>query len=247
MLILLQVVTEAAKTGGSAVLLWFNAVVEGAGNSKELERILQRTSKLEAGQPVATPGEYAYRAKSAGTIHKCGVVLQASTQTEAADAILSQAAPAMHVTSLQTLQMAADQAAARLAAMNETLTGSGQVASYPEPAVICMPSNSRTATSIPDVWPAHAKASPVMLSSPVALLQGQVEVERGSQELADFLRDKGLYDACYTRLLREGLTLDVMKAIIAANRELQNFVESLKFAGLSAGHAMVIFAHLSKP
>ena len=67
------------------------------------------------------------------------------------------------------------------------------------------------------------------------------------QELEAYLQTMGLFEACYEPLAANSLTIDVMRAILAANgREMPPFVEALKLVGISAGHSMVIFANLNK-
>jgi hypothetical protein len=61
------------------------------------------------------------------------------------------------------------------------------------------------------------------------------------------LKNIGLFDVCYQPLIANGLTVQMMKALIGANtNSMSVFVEALSLAGLSPAHGMVIYAHLNK-
>ena len=67
------------------------------------------------------------------------------------------------------------------------------------------------------------------------------------EELSAFLKDIQQYDGCYGPLSQNGLTLKIMRAIVTANKgEMPPFVEALKVVGVSAGQAMVLYAHINK-
>uniref|UniRef100_A0A061S1Y1 Uncharacterized protein n=1 Tax=Tetraselmis sp. GSL018 TaxID=582737 RepID=A0A061S1Y1_9CHLO len=218
-----KVVTEAAKTGGTAILLWYNVVDETADNNRDLNRIIQKTAKLDSQQPPAREGDFAYTAtaSSSHNVSKSCVVMQATTGTEAAEVILKQVAPAVHLTAVQYLQKAADRAA-----IERTMA---PPPAPPPPAA----SAAERAQPMASVMPASQEPPPLQ---PEML-----------HELEAFLRSIGQHEACFHTLARNGLSVGVMRAIIQANKgELPGFVEALKHAGLSAGHAMVLFAHLNK-
>ena len=104
-----KVVAEAAKTGGNAVLVWYNPVNEDEDTCKDLNRMLSKTGKAASGQHE---DEYAFRVVGAGgDLAKCGVVLQASTGTEAAGSMLEQIAAIANTVAVKHLQKVADKAA----------------------------------------------------------------------------------------------------------------------------------------
>eukprot|EP00951_Prasinocladus_malaysianus_P016604 scaffold129552_cov49-Prasinocladus_malaysianus.AAC.1 len=73
-----QVVSEAAKTGGTAVLFWYNTVDEDITECKELSKMVQRTIKQDTQKVPMKEGEYAYRVNGhgSGVVHKCCVLMQ---------------------------------------------------------------------------------------------------------------------------------------------------------------------------
>jgi len=196
-----KVMKEAARTGGSAILLWYNVLEERIADNKELGRMVRKTTQAEARQIPVKDGEYAYQATSvSGTVEKCGVVFHYDTGTETASTVMQQISGPVNILALKNLKEQADKA------MLASVTGAASDSS------------------------AGPTAAPQEL-----------------EDLEAFLKAIGQHDGCFEPLSKNGLTLEIMKAIVTANKgEMPPFVDALKVVGLTAGQAMVLFAHIKK-
>ena len=119
-----KVMKEAAKTGASAILLWYNVVEDSTPENKELHRMVRKTSNSEARHIPVPNGEYTFQATAgSGDIQKCAVMFQYNTGTETAKSILERVTNAVNNTALKHLQQEADNAA-----LASTVAGSSEPA-----------------------------------------------------------------------------------------------------------------------